>query len=94
MPNMEDMQSMNDVQVTVVKHDGNMIHLTVDSKNTILKVRRNVHFEMDIPLNEWCLTTCGGKLLWDSRTLNLDGPRNEANLTKPAASKIKNGHFG
>ena len=53
------MRSTENVIVMDVNHCGRRIRLHADPRKTILEIRKIVNSHMDIPLGQWCLTSCG-----------------------------------
>ena len=55
--------------VFVDTHDRRKIRLSANLQNTIFDVRKKIYDILRVPLNQWRLFSCGGRLLWDSRSL-------------------------
>ena len=59
----------DDFNVFISTHNGERIELLVNANNLILEVRRMIFNLLSIPLDQWRLNSCGGKLYRDNRTL-------------------------
>ena len=49
-------------------------------RSTIIELKRGIYDQLGIPLHHWFLTSCGGRLLLDSRTLTHYGIRHRAKV--------------
>ena len=69
------------IKIFVTTQHRKRIELSLNLQNTVLEVRKLVYNILNIPLNQWRLLSCGGKLLWDSRTLADYSMENQATLS-------------
>ena len=70
----------DDLHIFVNTYHGKRIRLSVNLQNTVLEVRKKVCDILGVPLNEWRLLSCGGKLFWDSRKLADYGMKDQGTL--------------
>ena len=58
------------IHVFVETFEKARILIGVNPGNTVFELRKKIYDILGIALNHWRLGSCGGKLLWDSRTLS------------------------
>ena len=57
------------LDIFLVTHTRERIKLSVHLQSTFLEIRKQIYDILRIPLDQWQLFSCGGRLFWDSRTL-------------------------
>ena len=57
------------VTLFVEAWDGNMIRIVTNLHDRIIELRRQIYNQLRIPIHHWRLSSCGGKLFRDRRTL-------------------------
>ena len=75
-------------------HERDIIRLSMNLQDTVFELREKIYNILHIPLNQWRLFSCGGRLFWDSRQLALYDIKNQGTvyirlLMKGGGSKSK-----
>ena len=75
-----DLSQSDNLTIFVNTWDNRRIRMVTNLQTFIIDLRKNIYAELGISTNYWCLSSCGGRLYSDKRTLAYYGIRENDTL--------------